>query len=155
MRQHCNALAYCVQGLWAGLMTLCSLLLLLPPCHFTHVWHMASEQFNAANDYSPVWEAYRVSSNHQASACAAASSVTVKGCPSLCSQLSGTAMLTWLLLSALPKLCRRQAALQAHSCQQSMFARAVFRRRASQSPQQCPLTSGSSCLLFAWAMCWS
>ena len=50
-----------VQGLWIGLMALTTLLLLLPPCHFTHVWHIASEQFNSDNDYSPVWEAYRVS----------------------------------------------------------------------------------------------
>jgi len=42
-------------------MTLTTLLLLLPHSGFTHVWHIASEQFNSANDYSPVWEAYRVS----------------------------------------------------------------------------------------------
>lgn len=42
-------------------MVLTSLLLLLPTSHFTHTWHMASEQFNSVNDDSPVWEAYRVS----------------------------------------------------------------------------------------------
>ena len=41
-------------------MTLTTLLLLLPHSGFTHVWHIASEQFNSADDYSPVWEAYRV-----------------------------------------------------------------------------------------------
>lgn len=50
-----------MQGIWLGLMVLTSLLLLLPTSHFTHTWHMASEQFNSANDDSPVWEAYRVS----------------------------------------------------------------------------------------------
>ena len=50
-----------MQGLWTGLMALTTLLLLLPPCHFTHVWHIASEQFNTDNDYSPVWESFRVS----------------------------------------------------------------------------------------------
>ena len=49
-----------LQGIWGGLMALTSLLLLLPPSHFTHTWHMASEQFNSVNDDSPVWEAYRV-----------------------------------------------------------------------------------------------
>lgn len=43
-------------------MALTTLLLLLPACHFTHVWHIASEQFNSINDYSPVWVSYRVSS---------------------------------------------------------------------------------------------
>ena len=45
-------------------MTLTTLLLLLPHSSFTHVWHIASEQFNSADDYSPVWEAYRVSNQH-------------------------------------------------------------------------------------------
>ena len=49
-----------MQGLWTGLMALTTLLLLLPPCHFTHVWHIASEQFNSDNDSSPAWESYRV-----------------------------------------------------------------------------------------------
>lgn len=53
--------ALLMQGLWVALMTLTTLLLLLPHSGFTHVWHIASEQFNSANDYSPVWEAYRVS----------------------------------------------------------------------------------------------
>lgn len=53
-------LDYTLQAIWLGLMALTSLLLLLPPSHFTHTWHMASEQFNSANDDSPVWEAYRV-----------------------------------------------------------------------------------------------
>lgn len=42
-------------------MTLTTLLLLLRPCHFTHVWHIASEQFNSITDDSPVWASYRVS----------------------------------------------------------------------------------------------
>lgn len=42
-------------------MALTTLLLLLPPCTFTHVWHIASEQFNSSNDDSPVWVSYRVS----------------------------------------------------------------------------------------------
>ena len=61
---HANAAltlhGYTLQAIWLGLMALTSLLLLLPPSHFTHTWHMASEQFNSANDDSPVWEAYRV-----------------------------------------------------------------------------------------------
>lgn len=42
-------------------MTMTTLLLLLRPCNFTHVWHIASEQFNSVNDNSPVWASYRVS----------------------------------------------------------------------------------------------
>ncbi|DBB17796.1 TPA: hypothetical protein ACH3X3_002824 [Trebouxia sp. C0006] len=50
---------WAVTGLWVALMTLTTLLLLLPHSGFTHVWHIASQQFNSADDYSPVWEAYR------------------------------------------------------------------------------------------------
>ncbi|KAL0038469.1 hypothetical protein WJX77_007492 [Trebouxia sp. C0004] len=47
---------WALTGLWVALMTLTTLLLLLPHSGFTHVWHIASEQFNSANDYSPVWK---------------------------------------------------------------------------------------------------
>ena len=57
----CKGKGLPTQGLWVALMTLTTLLLLLPHSGFTHVWHIASEQFNGADDYSPVWEAYRVS----------------------------------------------------------------------------------------------
>ncbi|KAL3158258.1 hypothetical protein ABBQ38_010509 [Trebouxia sp. C0009 RCD-2024] len=50
---------WAVVGLWTGLMTMTTLLLLLRPCNFTHVWHIASEQFNSVNDNSPVWASYR------------------------------------------------------------------------------------------------
>lgn len=44
---------------WAAIFTAISLALLLPHSSFTHLWHVASEQFNQPNATSPVWKAYQ------------------------------------------------------------------------------------------------
>ncbi len=50
----------CVQGAWTAIITLMSFVLLLPHSSFTHLWHVASEDFNGPNSTSPVWIQYQV-----------------------------------------------------------------------------------------------
>ncbi|KAJ7537387.1 hypothetical protein O6H91_11G004100 [Diphasiastrum complanatum] len=49
---------------YGGLVTLFSLLLLLPPSGFTSIWHVASQQFNSLGTSSPVWVLYQENGGH-------------------------------------------------------------------------------------------
>jgi hypothetical protein len=50
---------YRLLGAWTAIITLMSFVLLLPHSSFTHLWHVASEDFNGPNSTSPVWIQYQ------------------------------------------------------------------------------------------------
>jgi len=50
---------YLLMVSWASIFVVISLAILLPHSSFTHLWHVASEEFNGPNTTSPVWITYQ------------------------------------------------------------------------------------------------